>query len=363
MTGSIALDVVIGLVFVYLLYALLATIVEEAIANVFSFRAKFLEKAIVRMLEDGNAKAASNFRERTAGFFRIFLSTSNKELPVAKAFYRHPLIKYLAEDDFKNKPSYLTSGNFSQTLLALMKGNSFTAGDDAGLFIETALRDNEIRWESSQDKAENAEKKREGLPAEMPRFNPDTLDYLRQLWATAQGDADKFRVLLEEWFDVTMERTTGWYKKHTQCVLFVIGMLIAITFNVDSIKIAGVLSRDPVLREQLVKRAENFTEAHKGDTTKQVRATAQAYWKDASNLYKQDISGVNDALAIGWEKGLDDLRPSSLIGWAITAFALSLGSPFWFDMLNKLMKLRSGVNSAAKENEEKKASPAKTGAA
>jgi len=36
-----------------------------------------------------------------------------------------------------------------------------------------------------------------------------------------------------------------------------------------------------------------------------------------------------------------------IIGWLITALALSLGAPFWFDLLNKLMNLRSSLTTPA----------------
>lgn len=52
MFNNFALDVFIGLVFIFLLYSLLATIIQEMIATRLAFRAKVLEKAIIRMLED-----------------------------------------------------------------------------------------------------------------------------------------------------------------------------------------------------------------------------------------------------------------------------------------------------------------------
>jgi hypothetical protein len=33
----------------------------------------------------------------------------------------------------------------------------------------------------------------------------------------------------------------------------------------------------------------------------------------------------------------------TILGWLITAFAISLGAPFWFDLLNKLMQVRNSV--------------------
>jgi hypothetical protein len=36
-------------------------------------------------------------------------------------------------------------------------------------------------------------------------------------------------------------------------------------------------------------------------------------------------------------------RNTMWIGWLLTAFAITLGAPFWFDLLNKLVALRSSA--------------------
>ena len=43
---------------------------------------------------------------------------------------------------------------------------------------------------------------------------------------------------------------------------------------------------------------------------------------------------------------------SAIIGWLITALAVSLGAPFWFDLLNKFMVIRSTVKPHEKSPEE-----------
>ena len=40
------------------------------------------------------------------------------------------------------------------------------------------------------------------------------------------------------------------------------------------------------------------------------------------------------------------------IGWLITALAVSLGAPFWFDVLNKIIVIRSTVKPAEKSGPE-----------
>jgi hypothetical protein len=41
-----------------------------------------------------------------------------------------------------------------------------------------------------------------------------------------------------------------------------------------------------------------------------------------------------------------------LLGWLITALAVMLGAPFWFDVLNKFMVIRSTVKPREKSQEE-----------
>ena len=77
----------------------------------------------------------------------------------------------------------------------------------------------------------------------------------------------------------------------------------------------------------------------------------------ASTLVKNDINSVHHSLGLGWETYDSSSFRSifySLIGWLVTALALSLGAPFWFDLLNRLMKLRGSVATPTSDDREKK---------
>src|SRR5688572_2744548 len=107
MTGSVALDVVIGLVFVYSLYSLLTTTLVEMIASVIRLRSTFLERGIKRMLNDENGN-----------------TDKENQTDLASEFYKQPLIKYLGSNSFFGwikKPSYLSAQNFTKALLEIMK--------------------------------------------------------------------------------------------------------------------------------------------------------------------------------------------------------------------------------------------------
>ena len=47
-------------------------------------------------------------------------------------------------------------------------------------------------------------------------------------------------------------------------------------------------------------------------------------------------------IPLGWQaKPKNEEWPNKLIGLLLTTFAISLGAPFWFDILNKVINLRS----------------------
>jgi hypothetical protein len=388
-----ALDIVIGLVFIYLLYSLLATILQEFIATKLAFRSKVLEKAIIRMLEDGKSTTSHRITDRLNGFFHI-LGKPNmlKGRQVATWFYAHPLIKYLGEDNFYSKPAYLSSKNFSKVLVDLLKGMDANGQSDvqrvndavqAGAIYQLPINVNSdlknpaiiaLRGHLTAGVPDN----QENLVvdgSQMVPLNEDTGLFLRSLWRESSADLDVFRQKLENWFDDTMDRATGWYKRYTKYILFIIGMILAVGFNIDTIGIVNKLKHSPTLRAQLVESATAYLEKSKQiqavakdetDSTAKTMQTkasvalighADTLMRQADSLYNIDLKNLNNVMGFGWKHKyvkwswthFDFVTPVSadnnnlffcIIGWLVTALAISLGAPFWFDLLNKMMQLR-----------------------
>jgi hypothetical protein len=378
MFNSVVIDVVIGLVFIYLLYSLLATTVQEIIASHFAFRSKILERAVFRMLEDDN-----KFKSRFSSFFYLFKKTGNggEHNSVTGGFYKHPLIRFLGDNKPDSKPAYITKETFSKVMVDLLRGDQVKPGDDVRSLIQKALDEKRISWG-------------------VARIGDETLNYIKSIWADSEGNIEKFKELLENWFAETMERASGWYKKHTQFILLLVGFVIAIVFNVDTIKIINKLEKDPKLREQIVQQADAFAKVHpdldkqllqqkaehekfmaqytkeqlkSNDTLKNkilqdsldlvqyrdIQARRDTLLQRADLIMKRDISNVNYALGIGWKSIVWNPFTlggflMSIVGWMITALALSLGAPFWFDLLNKFMKLRNSIVSKTSEEKQGK---------
>ena len=389
MFNSEVLDVVIGLVFIYLLYSLFATIIQELIATyVLNLRSKVLELAIVRMLED-NSKLANC---RIVNIYQFMLSKISEELNTFSGqFYNHALIKFLGEDNNSRKPSYFTGEVFSKVLIDLLRGKDVKPGDDIKDRIRISLEEGKISIKDINHGDDIKQKIISSLSSEQPtkvtkvKIGAETSSFLNSVWADAQGDVDKFKVMLEKWFDETMKRTTGWYKKYTQIILLIVGLVLAVAFNVNTIEIVHKLEKDPNLRAQLVTHAENFLKEHpyldkeieqavaKNDTNENHALSKLKEQRDtlinrAGRLVNDDMEKVNKVMGIGifafdwgtgpflWSK-LGYLL-EALLGWVITALAISLGAPFWFDLLNKLMKLRSSVTSDTDDDKKNKSSDA-----
>lgn len=272
MFNNVALDVFIGLVFVFLLYSLLATIVQEIIATRFAFRAKVLEKAILRMLDDGKTASRFSYVDRMNGVLHIFnLKNLLKGKKVAPWFYVHPLIKYLAEDNWYSKPAYISASNFSKVMIDLLKGfdqpesqaiqaihESITAGVIHKLPISTTDTANpaiKIIRDQHASAGDPAQLRMETVP-----MGRNTAFFLQTLWQDSGADIEVFKTKLEQWFDDTMKRATGWYKKYTRIVLFVIGLAMAYWLNVDTFAIRRILSRNDTAREQMVQMAISSSE-------------------------------------------------------------------------------------------------------
>ncbi|NSL87816.1 hypothetical protein [Chitinophaga solisilvae] len=362
MFSNLAIDVALGLIFIYLLYSLLASIVQELIARLFNARARVLTKGLRRMLEDDDHSGDLGFFGRFTffnffyelGWSVVYFFQPFKNSPFLKQFYQSPAIRYLGENSAAARPAYISPAIFSQTMVHLLRGPH---------------KDNQLS---------DADAIRECLAQNSLQLSADTLAHIRDLFEDARHDITAFRLLLEAWFNETMTRASGWYRKHTQAWLLILGMGIAAAFNVDSIAIARILMKDKSVREQMVQLAMSRQPQYAAITDTLIRKNVlhrdsaffrtDTTWKvmvrDTSligvyGMLRNDLGDAKNVLGISRACVTDTTatglpvvrcgfthpyqRNGWLIaaGWAMTALAISLGAPFWFDLLGKVVKFRS----------------------
>jgi hypothetical protein len=512
MTGSVALDVVIGLVFIYLLYSLFATVICEIVAVQLGLRERNLRQAIRRMLEDFPETSENKF----IAFFKhlgrcVTEILENYHGPATCVFYHLPVIKYFARNTLQSKPAYITKQNFSKAILEIFR--RYGGGDDVsdlqkirnvlqckveytkefkslkdviavnpdtGLpykpgeldfdkvyaslksHVEAIYADHAgldsaqriiLRSINKLLKAAKDEKGRKAAVSQIDEtlnlFGRETRSHLASLLKDANDDLFKFKLHLEQWFDDTMDRASGWYKQKIQFTLFVIGLAIAICFNANTLVIVDKLSVNTELRDKVVDGAVRavtdpktklVVDQLRNDSTIDTVATEQKNQKaklDSLEAIKREVQrqldDTNSLLGMGWvdlpdslpliqwttaeeekmarlkEKRLVDyavffvgdtrhkkilefprgvtskilnrlqekegcgpqvfigsnkagtriqvdnsrlghfcyvmnnVASAAILGYILTAIAISLGAPFWFDLLNKLVQIRGAI--------------------
>lgn len=149
-----------------------------------------------------------------------------------------------------------------------------------------------------------------------------------------EAKLEAFRVAVEGYFNDTMARASGWYKRKVQWVLLILAIVLAAGLNVNTVQVAARLWKEPALRSAVASQATVVVTTPQGQKT-------QVTPQEAANRIDA-VKQLN--LPVGWGKVN---RPrgfngwiGAVAGWLITIAAISLGAPFWFDLLSKLARLR-----------------------
>jgi hypothetical protein len=330
------LEVAIGLFFGYLVLSFVVTAANEMSAAWFRRRAWMLRKGITQLLNDDE---------------------------LAARFYDHPMIQGVS-----SPPGLLSRVPLLQGLVgrgpSYIKARTFTIA-----LLDVVQSEPVLRAGAAGDGVRRT---------------------LALLEREAGGDPVKFRANVETWFNDSMERVSGWYRRRTQVLLLFWAAAITVATNADSLVIAKALWRDPALRQSLVARAEQYAaeQQQAPDTAPVVVVNdgapappplppdqqADVDFAEASAQYDAALADLAELqLPIGWEApsalaesdtgirlvtdtAVDDwpgaiwepggvsrwmqALDQHLIGWLLTMLAVSLGAPFWFDMLNRLISIR-----------------------
>ena len=283
--GSPAIEIAIGLAFVFFVLSLVVTELTELVANFFKLRVSNLKQGLKGMLGDDE---------------------------LVSKLLDHPLIKTDLRDtrkwwQRKQEASYIAPRNFAMAVRDLFQNEPATDLAQASIQLTKQLR--ALTGDSDAD-----------LPDESK---------------------------LEKWFDDSMDRVSGWYKRKAKWITLIIAAIVVIGLNVSTLRIADHLSAEPTVRAAVVAKAEAAADKGSGQSEKDL--------EDAGKNMENAIKDLEDLhLPIFWA---DPSVPKwtvtdvglTLAGWLITIFAISLGAPFWFDALGRLSNLRI----AGKKPEEK----------
>ncbi len=237
----------------------------------------------------------------------------------------------------------------------------------------------------------------------LPRALKESLGILARRAQTRTHEAGNtvqhFQTEISTWFDRSMSRTSGVYKRNAKGVALIIGLLIAVFTNSDTFHIFSRVSSDDSLRQIIADRASQIIPPDEPNT-------------NAGNVIRRDLNELKDQtqdvlsdipLPITWNpqnlsrqldcpytSKTDDLkggqnkiyslltqdqwndlyraclgvqnvpenvplpmqvvqmigaRPLGFLrmfsGWWISGVAIAMGAPFWFDLLGKIVNVRN----------------------
>ena len=264
-------DVALGLILLYSTLSLVASVVKEWISSFFALRAKNLQKGIRNLVGKDHATR----------------------------LYGHPLISTLAKEE--KLPSYIGSGTFASVLVDLLakdkNGKSVIAMKDRAAVLVNRVGDD-------------------------PVLGPA----LRALSNAGAETVADLRSEIADWFDESMNRVAGWYRRKAQRYIFVIGAVVAVSANASTVHVVRKLWEDDALRYALAQQA--VAAAGNAETNSDTLQVPD----DLLTSFPLGWEGVSDWGWEGWG--------THLLGWLFTAAAVSLGAPFWFDLLGRVAKLR-----------------------
>jgi hypothetical protein len=131
-----------------------------------------------------------------------------------------------------------------------------------------------------------------------------------------------------------------------QKIIVLVGLIIAVVFNADTIAIYERLESDPESLQQVVELAENYLSKTETEQVMRTTPTFDQQLDQVRELINNEIEQAKSPLGLGWEDvSFLSFTPTQwgikILGWIVTALAISLGAPFWFDLLRKLVNIRS----------------------
>jgi hypothetical protein len=307
MFNSTIVDVVAGLLFAFLAVSLAASSINEAIASLLNSRGKALLVGIQKLLNDPKSDG------------------------LVLQIYNHALTHPQGDGDASTVstvqsplPSYMDPSNFAAALVdSVLALHGQPPAPDivvTGIVTDTVAA---VVVTTGGDGAPPPPPPIEAAIASIP--NPQLRRTLQGLYARADGQLTRFEASVADWFDGAMDRVSGVYKRYSQLWAFLIALAIVVLLNIDAIHIAKVLWQQPWLAKGLTAVPMDNPAAAMAQFDKLGLPLGWTGWP-VGQYFSENLP------LLGWL--------SALVGWLITALATLFGAPFWFDLLQRVTRLR-----------------------
>lgn len=382
MNLPVIFDIAIGLVFIYFTLSLIASEIQELISTLLQWRAKHLKQSIELLIAGGSESGSEELDKAVELVKHLYgdpiINTLNQQSKdgVEKGFRDvTKTIKPKVSEEKQSAPSYIPSETFAITLLETLKIPQLVRyvrnpSSQANLHmvissykeLKTGIKNPDSpSYQKIQsiygDIKDNQEFK--NLVTSLPEHIPDKLinslsviaDRTRIKINDITEEANQFKKEVETWFDRSMDRSSGVYKRNAKGVAIIIGISIAILTNTDTFYLLKRLSQDSAIRSVITQRAIQQATSDPNDVN--VIRRAEQDLKDASvPIGWQNINQQLDIEPLRIRQGNTTNAVTTILhkiwkviamlcGWVLSGLAIAMGAPFWFDILNKIINVRN----------------------
>ena len=325
------IDVAIGLTLIYLGVSLFVTIINEYIAQMLNLRGRQLRAALNKLIDNDAIKQTLLKNPALEPFFT--------ERPKKKGFYvLFDELKRLLAIFFpiNRLPSYVDPNILGRMLIGSLPsaGNTHNAASQISATIDK-LPDSSLKIQ------------------------------LQAIVRTSGSTIENFSTAISDWLDRSLTMMSESYKRNLQIISFGVGLAIAVILNINTITLTQHLYRDKETRDATTSLAIQIAEqTNKASFEQCINLPRDKFMSDnACAPFKGLVDAIQTRnstlglLPIGWPEGVLKLLSATLtdwLGWFMTALAVSLGAPFWFDLLNKVVSVRHGIRKPEIEQPVKK---------
>ncbi|MBN3944646.1 MAG: hypothetical protein V7L21_16910 [Nostoc sp.] len=373
MNLPVVVDITLGLVFIYLILSLLASEIQEIIATLLQWRAKHLRTSIELLLSGGSESEKSDIINAIQLVQKLYndplINTLNQQAKgkVEKHFQEITKNPDKLVLEKQSGPSYLPSETFAITLLDTLKipqliNHVKHPSEEAKTNLQMILASykelkkginnpNSASYTKIQEIYGEIDQKfidfvNNELPDEVPNSLIKSLSVIAQRSRIKIGDlteeANQFKNEVETWFDRSMDRASGVYKRNAKGVAILIGISVAFLTNTDTFHLVKRLSEDSVIRSTITQSASQRIdyindEAARRDIEKLLgNASIPIGWQNINQQFELLDTTKSNRVYIRTSQVF-----KLICGWIVSGFAIAMGAPFWFDILNKVINVRN----------------------
>ena len=264
MFGSPVLEVAIGMAFLFLAVSLICTAIREWLEGILKWRAMDLERGLRTLLDDGDGSVTGDLL-RHPMLYSLFSGQYDPKQLRSSWLSPGKGSLHMRLSQRRHLPSYIPAAQFAVALLDSVARGPVQAGSVASAADADADGDGDgdPDADAANPAAATGQQTLHPGAVSVDGLRSSALNlaspHLQRVVLAAldhsNGDLAQARQNIERWFDGTMDRVSGWYKRRTQALLFVLGLAIAAAMNIDALHVMQRLTVDQTLRQGVVSEA------------------------------------------------------------------------------------------------------------